>query len=99
MPEECSCGNKTDRYVSFRGIDCNGKARIMMERIDRIIASPEQSTAFWDYFVQKRSGLKGPKSDDLFLIHSSINQVRELFETWEDVEGLRLLDQLEAECC
>lgn len=99
MPEECSSKKKTDRYVSFLGIDCNDRARKVMERIDRLIVSPERSNAFWDYFCQKRSGLKGPKSDDLFLIHSSINQVRELFETWEDEEGLRLLDQLETECC
>ena len=99
MPEECNCKKKPDRYVSFLGIDCDMKARKVMERIDFHIASPERNNAFWDYFGQKRSGLRGPKSDDLFLIHSSIHQVRELFETWKDEEGVQMLDQLEVECC
>jgi len=99
MPENCNSKNKADRYVSFVGLDCNNKARKVMECIDRLLANPERNNAFWDYFAQKRSGLKGPKYDDLFLIHSSIHQVRELFETWDDEEGLRLLDQLETECC
>ena len=48
---------------------------------------------------KKRGGGSGPKPDDLFLIHCNINQVRELFETWEDEEALHLLEQLEEECC
>jgi len=99
LPEDCSCKNKTDRYLSFVGLDCDTKARNVMACIDLHLAIPERNNAFWEYFSQKRSGLKGPKPDDLFLIHSSINQVRELFETWQDEAGLQLLDQLEAECC
>jgi len=99
MPEGCQCKKPTDRYVSFVGLDCDSKARKVMECIDRHMAIPERKNAFWVYFEQKRSGLKGPKYDDLYLIHSSINQVRELFETWKDEEALQLLDQLEVECC
>ena len=96
------CGSKrqtTDRYASFDGIDCNGNARRIMAYIDRNLAVPGRSNAFWDYFVNKRAGGSGPKSDDLFLIHSNINQVRELFEQWEDEEAVALLVQLEEECC
>lgn len=99
MPQDGSSTSKSDRYVSFVGIDCDKKAKKVMECIDRHMAVPERNNAFWDYFSQKRSGLKGPKYDDLYLIHSSINQVRELFETWQDEEGLQLLNQLEVECC
>jgi hypothetical protein len=98
MSENCSC-KSTDRYVSFAGIDCDGNARRVMACIDRILAIPGRSNAFWEYFSTKRAGGSGPKPDDLFLLHSNINQVRELFEVSEDEEAMRLLDQLEEECC
>lgn len=99
MQEECRCRKKTDRYLSFAGIDCDGNARRVMACIDRHLAVPGRGNAFWDYFAKKRAGGSGPQPDDLFLIHSNINQVRELFEAWQDDEALRLLEQLEEECC
>ena len=98
QPGGCGCRN-TDRYVSFDGIDCDGNARKIMELIDRHLDIPGRNNAFWEHFAKKRTGGSGPKPDDLFLIHSNINQVREFFETWEDEEALRLLEQLEEECC
>ncbi|MDD5365281.1 MAG: N(2)-fixation sustaining protein CowN [Gallionellaceae bacterium] len=95
---DCGCKN-TDRYVSFQGIDCDSNARQIMACIDRHLALPGRCNAFWEYFGKKRSGGSGPKPDELFLIHSNINQVRELFETWEDREALHLLALLEEECC
>jgi hypothetical protein len=35
----------------------------------------------------------------MFLIHSNINQIRELFEACEDQEAMSLLVKLEEECC
>jgi hypothetical protein len=90
---------QTDRYISFKGIDCDGNARLVMACIERLIQLPNQRNAFWDYFMQKRTGGSGPKPDDLFLIHSNINQVRELFEACEDQEAMSLLNKLEDECC
>lgn len=89
----------TDRYASFDGIDCDGNARRIMAHIDRNLAIPGRNNAFWDYFAKKRAGGSGPKPDDLFLIHSNINQVREFFEQWQDEEAAALLVQLEEECC
>jgi hypothetical protein len=89
----------TDRYVSFQGIDCDGDARRIMECIERQLAIPGRGNVFWDYFMKKRAGGSGPRPDDLFLIHSNINQVRELFETWADAEAMGLLARLEEECC
>ena len=91
--------DKTDRYISFEGIDCDGNARRIMEHIDRQLALPGRNNAFWEYFARKRAGGSGPKPDDLFLVHCHINQMRELFETWQDTEALVLLQQLEEECC
>lgn len=88
-----------DRYVTFTGIDCAGNARQVVACIDRHMATPGHSTLFWEYFAKKRAGLNGPSADDLFLVHSNLNEIRELFETWEDTAALALLDKLEAECC
>jgi hypothetical protein len=89
----------TDRYISFEGIDCDGNADLVMAHIERLLAQPDCGNAFWEYFMNKRAGGSGSKPDNLFLIHSNINQVRELFETCKDKEALDLLFQLEEECC
>ena len=99
MSEDCGC-KKTDRYVSFAGIDCVGNARRILEFIDRNLAIAGRSNAFWDYFAKKRQGSAGvPQADALLLIHSHLNTLREAFEAWGDEEALALLDQLENECC
>jgi hypothetical protein len=89
----------TDRYISFEGIDCDGNADRVMECIVNLLEQPGRNNAFWDYFMNKRAGGSGPKPDNLFLIHSNINQVRELFEECQDEEAINLLFQLEEECC
>lgn len=97
----CGCPPSTpsDRYISFDNIDCAGNARRLMVMIYRHIDQPARNNAFWDYFRQKAAGGSGPAPDDLFLIHCHLNQIRELFEAWDDQEALRLLDQIELECC
>lgn len=100
MSSDCDCKpRKTDRYISFGGIDCDGNARRLMVLLEQQLALPERNNAFWEYFNRKRIGEVGPKMDDLYLIHANINQVREFFETWKDEEALELLQQLEEECC
>ncbi|MEJ2591950.1 MAG: hypothetical protein P8178_11200 [Candidatus Thiodiazotropha sp.] len=32
-------------------------------------------------------------------MHSNLNQVRELLETWDDAAAMALLTRLEEECC
>ena len=96
MPTRCN-SKKTDRYISFQGIDCDGNARRLMACIEHQLAQPGRGNAFWDYFRQKRKS--GPQADDLFLVHAHLNAIRELFETWDDREALALLDQIEEECC
>lgn len=91
--------SKTDRYVSFTGIDCDGNARRVMACIDRFLAGSRQAAPFWDYFTAKRAPKSGPSPDDLFMVHCHINQIRELFEEHADASALALLDQLEEECC
>lgn len=90
---------KSDRYVSFDGIDCNGNASRVIGFIERNLGGSEQYSRFWEYFSAKRAPRSGPPPDDLFLVHCHINQIRELFEESADEEALALLAQLEEECC
>ncbi len=88
-----------DRYVTFKGIDCDGRAKQLMQRIEALAAAPQASSPFWDYFLAKRTPRSGPKPDDLFLIHTNINQLYELFEQAEDETALAMLAWLEEHCC
>ena len=96
---DCGCRKTTDRYVSFAGMDCDGRARRMMECIERHMAASGQENPFLKYFMAKRQPRSGPVPDDLFLIHSNLNQIREFFEECDDQASLELLFQLEEECC
>ncbi|MCE1240125.1 MAG: N(2)-fixation sustaining protein CowN [Azonexaceae bacterium] len=97
---DCGCRKKkTDRYITFDGIDCDGNARRVMEMIEQHAPESGQAKAFWDYFLAKRTPKSGPAPDDLFLVHSHINQIRELFESREDQVALDLLFLVEEECC
>ena len=90
---------KPDRYVSFIGLDCDAKAARLVERIFSRINEPGVDDPFWTYFKKKMAGALGPRPDNLLLIHSHLNEIRELFEQVNDAEGGKLLDQLEQECC
>jgi hypothetical protein len=95
----CGCSKEADRYVSFSGIDCNGNARRVMALIEKYLTECGQDEPFWKYFINKRTPRSGPVPDDLFLVHSHINQIRELFEAIGNEEALALLFLLEEECC
>ena len=101
MPQE----NKPDRYVSFVGIEGDKNSRELMVMLRRHIDDPGKSNRFWELFREKldRVGLidgnGGRCLDELFLIHSYINNIRELFEEYDDQPALALLEQIETESC
>jgi N(2)-fixation sustaining protein CowN len=88
---------RTDRYKSFIGIDCEGNARRVMALIDQHTVDLQEDK-FWKYFHGRRHATSGPACDDLLLLASFVNPIRELFETRQDREALTLLEQLEDEC-
>ena len=97
--------NKTNRYVTFKGIDGDGNARRLVSMLRRYIDNPETTNVFWEHF-KKKLALAGSAEanhgrvlDELFLVHSYINNIRELFEEHDDREALELLDQIEEESC
>lgn len=94
-----SVSAQTDRYVTFLGIDFEGQTRRVMQRIElHTLGVGGQDNAFWQYFRRRREARNGVQCDDLLLLASFVNQVRELFEAMADDQGLAMLDQLEDEC-
>lgn len=97
--------SKPDRYVSFIGINGDSNARKLMELLCRHIDDPAKTNRFWELFKAKLAKIKQPdetsgfSQDELYLIHAYINNIRELFESYDDQPALALLDRIEAESC
>lgn len=96
---------KPDRYVSFVGIEGDKNSRELIAMLRRYIDDPGKSNRFWEQFKEKLGCVGQPDQnggrclDELFLIHSYINNIRELFELYADLPALALLDQIEEESC
>lgn len=88
-----------DRYISFKGIDCNGNAEKLMQQVAGYAERAGDYDALVRYLLNKRTGASGPQPDDLFLIHAHLNSLRELFEAYDDANALELLDWVEENCC
>jgi hypothetical protein len=101
MPQEL----KPDRYVSFVGIEGDKNSRELMVMLRRHIDDPLKTNRFWDMFkgklelVGKPDQNSGRCLDDLYLIHAYINNIRELFELYDDQPALMLLEKIEMENC
>jgi hypothetical protein len=91
-----SVPSTSDRYLSFKGIDFDGQAQRMMERIS--LHTQGSDDPLWAYFFQRRNATTGMRCDDQLLLSSFVNQIRELLEGKGDAQGLDWLDQLENEC-
>lgn len=95
----------TDRYISFKGIDCEGNSKRLMQLLRQHIDDPARSNPFWEIFKEKLARVGQPQVnggrslDELFLIHTYINNLYEIFEEHEDDEALELLGRIERECC
>ncbi len=92
----------TDRYVSFKGIDCEGNSARLLKHILAIIEDPAKTNAFWDRFKERLSqagALQARTADELCLLCSHTYYIEELFEEHGDEDGLAILRQLEEECC
>ncbi|WP_319412282.1 N(2)-fixation sustaining protein CowN [uncultured Cohaesibacter sp.] len=94
--------NATDRYVSFIGIECDRNAEKIVGFIERLATGAAKDNAYWQAFLTKieksRSG-DTATGDALFLVHSHINLIRDLFEEYQDEEAMALLEKVEIECC
>ena len=97
--------SKPDRYVSFVGIEGDKNSRELMAMLRQYIDDPQKSNRFWELFkgklelVGKPDQNSGRCLDELYLIHAYINNIRELFELYDDQPALALLEQIEMENC
>jgi len=95
----------TDRYITFRNIDCEGNSKRLMAMLRRHLDDPAKSNPFWEMFKEKLARVGQPQEtggrclDELFLIHTYLNNLYEIFEDYEDRAALELLQQIERECC
>lgn len=98
-------GGTPDRYVSFVGIESDKNSRELMVLLRRHIDDPAKSNRYWELFKEKLDRVGKPVEqggrcmDELYLIHAYINNIRELFEVYDDQPALALLDRIEAESC
>ena len=88
-----------DRYISFQGIDCDGKAHRIMNWVKQYIESPPHHSPWPEYFQAKLRNRHSLGQDDLFFVCSQINNINSLFEEYEDAKALNLLEQVEEDCC
>lgn len=92
----------TDRYVSFRGIDCDANSLAVIAAIRRHIDQPDRTNAFWERFKDRLASadaVHARTADGLCLLCSHVYYIEELFEEYDDEDGLALLRKLEDECC
>ncbi len=92
---------KTDRYVSFKGIEEDKNTREFIRLLRVHIDDPEKTNAFWERYKQMLADSESGRSgkDYLFLIHSYINILRDYLEEMDDAMALALLEKIEAESC
>ncbi|SDX69753.1 hypothetical protein SAMN05421644_1105 [Allochromatium warmingii] len=91
---------KTDRYITFEGIECDEQAQRVVRYIRDCLALPTHAPAAWtDYFARKLDEIAQMGQDELFFVGSQVNYIRELFEQHGHQDGLAVLDQIEDECC
>jgi hypothetical protein len=88
-----------DRYVTFVGMDCDGKARQIVAGLRQAMTMDGRDDPFWRYFAAKLDGTRGPAHDELYHIHCHLNDLRDLVERWDETELGELLENLETECC
>lgn len=92
----------TDRYVSFKGIECDKNAEEIVLHIERLATGPASDNPYWQHFLTKIEKSRAGDTaigDALFLVHSHLNLIRELFEDYDDEAAQVLLEQVELECC
>ena len=88
-----------DRYVSFIGLDCDGKAERFVAALREKLPDGDAADPFWTYFRAKLDGELGPSHDALYHIHCHLNDLRDLLGRAGEAELVPMLETLEHECC
>jgi len=97
MSETAQVDPDPDRYVSFKGIDFDGNVARVLAHLARYRRA-DPGDVLIAYLDRQRASTHGARRDDLLLLHSLVNAIRDLFEARADVVALDDLDRLEREC-
>ncbi|AGA90286.1 hypothetical protein Thimo_1500 [Thioflavicoccus mobilis 8321] len=88
-----------DRYVSFEGNECDECARLIVAEIHDGLGRLDEASPWHDYFRKKLVEVERRGQDELYLVGSQINTLRELFEEIGADAALAILERVEHECC
>jgi hypothetical protein len=90
---------ETDRYVSFLGLDCSGRAERFAGDLRTLMRETHREEPFWTYLVGKLDGSAGPVHDALYHIHCHLNDIRDLLDRIDAPDLAAQLEIIETECC
>jgi N(2)-fixation sustaining protein CowN len=99
VPQVHCSAEKTDRYISFEGIECDDYARRIYQTIRDCIGEVDRPSPWQSYFERKMAEIERMGQDELFFVGSQVNYIRELFVFYGCQDALVLLDKVEDECC
>lgn len=92
---------RTDRHVSFEGIDFEANMAAVLTHLRRYIDDPAFANPFWNRFLERLAAADSserPFADRLLLMHAHVYYMAELFEDQDDEEAVAALRRLEIEC-
>lgn len=90
---------KTDRYISFCGIDCDRNANELIDRLKQHLKALPAESKWRAYFEMKFEQQQRMAYDNLFYVGCQVNALYEFFDSVQDRESRALLQQVEEECC
>jgi hypothetical protein len=95
-----------DRYITFQNIDCYENAALVLDAMIALFTQkPEAKNNLWLNFMEKipqnyrEVWSKGEEKDTLYLVCANVFYISDLFEEYDFLQGIEVLDQVELECC
>ncbi len=95
-----------DRYITFQNIDCYENAALVLDAMIALFEEkPEAKNSLWLNFMEKipenyrEVWSKGEEKDTLYLVCANVFYISDLFEEYDFLQGIEVLDQVELECC
>jgi len=95
-----------DRYITFQNIDCYENAALVLDSMIALFTQkPESKNNLWLNFMEKipenyrEVWSKGEEKDTLYLVCANVFYISDLFEEYDFLQGIEVLDQVELECC
>lgn len=91
--------NKSDRYVSFCGLECDKRADELIDRLKTHLSKLSEDSLWKQYFQQKITQQEKLNHDNLYFVGAQLNNLYSLFDDIGDKEGYEMLWYVEQHCC